>query len=70
MVQDGYVAPLQQAYKQLCAESEKSLDLAWSKGTIDLTSQPGQLFIDNVHLSEAGARFAAQQIYRAIWGGN
>jgi lysophospholipase L1-like esterase len=67
MVQDGYVAPLQQAYKRLCTEAEKSLDPAWFKGTID-TKQPGQLFIDNVHLSEAGARLTAQAIYRAIWG--
>ena len=47
---------------------EKNLDPAWFKGTIDITKQPGQLFIDNVHLSEAGARLTAQAIYRAIWG--
>jgi lysophospholipase L1-like esterase len=68
MDQDGYVAPLQQAYKRLCTETEKSLDPAWFKGAIDITKQPGQLFIDNVHLSEAGARLTAQAIYRAIWG--
>jgi len=68
MDQDGYVAPLQQAYKRLCSETEKSLDPAWFKGAIDITKQPGQLFIDNVHLSEAGARLTAQAIYRAIWG--
>jgi len=68
MDQDGYVAPLQQAYKELCTETEKNLDPAWFKGTIDITKQPGQLFIDNVHLSEAGARLTAQAIYRAIWG--
>jgi lysophospholipase L1-like esterase len=68
MDQDGYVAPLQQAYKRLCTETEKSLDPAWFKGTIDITKQPGQLFIDNVHLSEAGALLTAEAIYRAIWG--
>jgi lysophospholipase L1-like esterase len=68
MDRDGYVAPLQQAYKRLSRETEKSLDPAWFKGTIDITKRPGQLFIDNVHLSEAGARLTAQAIYRAIWG--
>jgi hypothetical protein len=68
MDQDGYVAPLQQAYKELCTETEKSLDPAWFKGAIDITKRPGQLFIDNVHLSETGARLTAQAIYRAIWG--
>ena len=70
MDRDDYVAPLQQAYKRLCTETEKSLDPAWFKGAIDITKQPGQLFIDNVHLSEAGARLTAQAIYRAIWGEN
>jgi lysophospholipase L1-like esterase len=70
MDQDGYVAPLQNAYKELCTETEKSLDPAWFKGAIDITKQPGQLFIDNVHLSEAGARLTAEAIYRAIWGEN
>ena len=68
MDQDGYVAPLQQAYQRLCSEAEKRLDPAWFKGTIDITRQPGQLFIDNVHVSEAGARLTAEAIYRAIWG--
>jgi lysophospholipase L1-like esterase len=70
MDRDDYVAPLKQAYKRLCTETEKSLDPAWFKGAIDITKQPGQLFIDNVHLSEAGARLTAQAIYRAIWGEN
>jgi lysophospholipase L1-like esterase len=69
MDQDGYVAPLQQAYKRLCVATEGSLDPAWFKGEIDLSKQPGQLFIDNVHLSEAGARLTAEAIYRSIWGG-
>jgi lysophospholipase L1-like esterase len=68
MDHDGYVAPLQQAYKRLCAATEESLDRTWFKGAINLTRRPGQLFIDNVHLSEAGARLTAQAIYRAIWG--
>ena len=68
MEQDGYVAPLQVAYKELCTATEKSLDRAWFKGAIDITKRPGQLFIDNVHLSETGARLTAQAIYRAIWG--
>ena len=68
MDQDGYVAPLQQAYKRLSIETEKSLDPAWFKGPIDITKQPGQLFIDNVHLSEAGARLTAQAIYHSVWG--
>lgn len=68
MDQEGYVAPLQQAYRQLCAATEERLEHAWFKGAIDLSKRPGQLFIDNAHLSEAGARLTAQAIYRAIWG--
>lgn len=64
-----YHAALKQAYMALATAAEQSLPKDWFRGMADISGQPGQLFLDNTHFSENGARLAAQRIYEAIWGG-
>jgi lysophospholipase L1-like esterase len=62
-----YLAPLKRAYKALSDEADDSLPREWFRGAIDLSRSPGPLFIDNVHLTESGARLVAEAIYKDIW---
>jgi lysophospholipase L1-like esterase len=67
MDQARYVAPLKRAYRSLAEESEDSLPHDWFRGVVDLSRDSGQLFIDNVHLTERGARAVAERIYADVW---
>lgn len=68
LVQDSYLAPLNRAYAELARECSSRLPQSWFRGMVSITRHKGQMFIDNVHFNEDGARQVAREIYTDIYG--
>jgi len=67
MIGDFYLPALDQAYGELARECSARLPASWFRGFLSISRHRGQMFIDNVHFSEDGAREVAREIYSDIY---
>ena len=68
LVDDLYLAALDSGLAELASACSASLPREWFHGFALLPGDPGQRFIDNVHLNQDGAREVAQAIYSRVFG--
>ena len=69
MVNDFYLPALDSAYAELARDASTALPPTWFRGFASISgAESPQIFIDNVHLTPAGAERVASHIFQSVFG--